>query len=95
VKDTIELITRYIHTHPIDVKSIIIDDINRNGRWVINVQQECVLQALETFLTAEHAIVSNITTDSTKQKYIVTVPYTIGTMRYGAYTYNKEKNILE
>ena len=95
MNQTMELITRFLQTHPIETNEIVVYDVNRSGKWRIFADRKDMARAIEAFLATEHSIVSNMEIDHTGERYVMTVPYTLGALRYGAFTYNPQKNTLE
>ena len=95
MQEILERITTFVRDNPVATNEVSIYDVSGNGRWTLLVSREHTTRAIELFLTAEHAILSNITVEHTGKRYIVTVPYTMGLVRSGVYTYNPEIDVLE
>jgi hypothetical protein len=95
MKEAMNLIERFINTHPIDGREISIYDTVGNGRWTIYAEYKDMVAAMEAFLYATRAIVSNMAIDATGTRYTVTLQYTSESMRSGVYTYNAAKRALE
>lgn len=93
--ESLRRISEFVNQNPVSSNEITVYDVTGEGRWTIIASGENIVKALDILLTAEHSIVSNITVDSAGKRYIIALPYTIGSMRSGVYTYSAEKHVLE
>ena len=89
------LVEQFVKEHPLTSNEVTIYDVRTGKQWTLLVSPMYLPRALDLFLTAEHAIISHITLDQSATRYLITLPYTMGTVHSGVYTYNTEKDVLE
>ena len=94
-KESLRRIEEFVQNNPITSNETTVYNVTGEGRWTILAPTEHLVKALDILLTTEHAILSNISVDTSGKRYVVALPYAMGVIRSGVYTYNAEKNVLE
>ena len=94
-KESLRRIEEFVQNNPITSNETTVYSVTGEGRWTILAPAEHLVKALDILLTAEHAILSNIGIDASGKRYVVALPYAMGVIRSGVYTYNAEKDVLE
>ena len=94
-KESLRRIEEFVKLNPITGNETTVYSVTGEGRWTILASAKDLVKALDILLTSEHAILSNISVDTSGKRYIVALPYAMGVMRSGVYTYNVEKDTLE